>query len=386
MKKILLLGASGSIGTQTLDIVDKHPEDYEIVALSVGDNLSFLIDTLKNKKINKVCIKDESKVQEVKELFPEIEVFSGDEGLLELVKTCDYDILVNALVGFVGFLPTYHAILTNHDVALANKESLVVGGELIKKALEEHDVELIPVDSEHSAIYQSLNGNRKEDVKRLIVTASGGAFRDRSREELKDVTLKDALKHPNWLMGEKITVDSATMMNKGFEVIEAHYLFDVDYENINVLIHKESIIHSMVEYIDGSVIAQLATADMRLPIQYALSKPNRLENPSNEGLDLVKVGSLHFDDVDVRRYPLIALAYEAGKKGGNLTAVMNGANDVANLAFRKGEISFLDIEDIIIKAVNYAKYKEVNSVEDLIEANKFGNEFALKEIKERNSK
>ena len=313
-------------------------------------------------------------------------MFSGDEGLLELVKTCDYDILVNALVGFVGFLPTYHAILTDHDVALANKESLVVGGELIKKALEEHDVELIPVDSEHSAIYQSLNGNRKEDVKRLIVTASGGAFRDKSREELKDVTLEDALKHPNWLMGEKITVDSATMMNKGFEVIEAHYLFDVDYENIDVLIHKESIIHSMVEYIDGSVIAQLATADMRLPIQYALSKPKRLENPSNEGLDLVKVGSLHFDDVDVRRYPLIALAYEAGKKGGNLPAVMNGANDVANLAFRKGEISFLDIEDIIIKAVNYAKYKEVNSVDDLIEANKFGNEFALKEIKERNSK
>lgn len=386
MKKILLLGASGSIGTQTLDIVDKHPEDYEIVALSVGDNLSFLIDTLRNKKINKVCIKDESRIHEIKESFPEVEVLSGDDGLLELVKYCDYDILVNALVGFVGFLPTYHAILTDHDVALANKESLVVGGELIKKALEEHDVELIPVDSEHSAIYQSLNGNRKEDVKRLIVTASGGAFRDKSREELKDVTLEDALKHPNWLMGEKITVDSATMMNKGFEVIEAHYLFDVDYENIDVLIHKESIIHSMVEYIDGSVIAQLATADMRLPIQYALSKPKRLENPSNEGLDLVKVGSLHFDDVDVRRYPLIALAYEAGKKGGNLPAVMNGANDVANLAFRKGEISFLDIEDIIIKAVNYAKYIEVNSVDDLIEANKFGNEFALKEIKERNSK
>ena len=386
MKRILLLGASGSIGQQTIDIANKHPEDYEIVALSVGNNLPFLIDILKEGKIKRVCIKDESKVEEIKKQFNDVEVYSGDEGLLELVRNSEYDILVNALVGFVGFLPTYEAIMTNHDVALANKESLVVGGELIKEALSKHDVELIPVDSEHSAIYQSLNGNRKEDVKRLIITASGGAFRDKSRDELKDVTLQDALKHPNWLMGEKITVDCASMMNKGFEVIEAHYLFDTDYDDISVVIHKESIIHSMVEYIDGSVIAQMANADMRLPIQYALSKPNRLESPSEDTLDLVKIGTLHFEEVDVRRYPLLALAYQVGEKGGNLPAVMNGANDVANEAFRKGEISFLDVEDIIIKAVHYAKYREVKDVNDLIEANNFGNEFAYKEILERKNK
>lgn len=383
MKRLLLLGASGSIGKQTLDIVSKHKSDYEIVALSVGDNISFLMDTLKDFKVSKVCIKDENKIEEVKKVYPEIEVYSGDEGLLKLVNECDYDVLVNALVGFVGFLPTYNAILKDHDVALANKESLVVGGELIKRSLKEHDVEIIPVDSEHSAIYQSLNGNYRSDIHKLIITASGGAFRDKSREELKDVTLKDALKHPNWLMGEKITVDSATMMNKGFEVIEAHYLFDVDYDDIEVVIHKESIIHSMVEYIDGSVIAELATADMRLPIQYALSKPHRLLNPTGDRLSLTDIKTLSFMEVDYRRFPLLALAYEVGKKKGNLCAVMNGANDIANKAFRDGEIGFLDIEDIIIKAVHYAKYKEVETVDDLLEANKFGNEFAMKEVLER---
>ncbi len=383
MKRILLLGASGSIGKQTIDIVKKHPEDYEIVALSVGNNINFLMDILKELNVNRICIKEDKDINTIKEEYPEIDIVSGDEGLLTLVRECEYDILVNALVGFVGFMPTYEAIKTNHDVALANKESLVVGGELIEKALKEHDVELIPVDSEHSAIYQAINGNRKEDINKLIITASGGAFRNKSREELKEVTLEDALNHPNWLMGDKITIDSATMMNKGFEVIEAHYLFGVDYDDIEVIIHEESIIHSMVEYIDGSLIAQLATADMRLPIQYALSKPARLFNPTNERLDLIKTGILHFKEADYRRYPLLALAYEVGKKGGNLPAVMNGANDISNLAFRNGEISFIDIEDIIIKAVHYAKYEEINDIDDLIRANQFGNDFAYREIEER---
>ena len=296
----------------------------------------------------------------------------------ELVSRDNYDVLVNALVGFAGFLPTLKAIETKHNVALANKETLVCGGELINKALKENECELYPIDSEHSAIWQSLRGNKKEQVKRLLITCSGGAFRNKSRDELKDATVEEALAHPNWSMGAKITIDSATLMNKGFEVIEAHWLFGIPYENISVLMHPESVLHSAVEYVDHSVIGQLGAPDMRLPIQYALTYPDRYSYQLDTPLDLTKLGTLHFDRPDTDRFPLLALAFEAGKKGGNLNAVMNAANEVANAAFRNHEIPFLMIEKIVIDAVHSVPFKKLKTVQDVIDADTWGREYALK--------
>ena len=266
---------------------------------------------------------------------------------------------------------------------MANKETLVVGGELIKKALKKHGRSLYPIDSEHSAIFQCLQGSRRSDLKKLIITASGGSFRKLSREQLKDVTVEQALAHPNWSMGAKITIDSADMMNKGFEVIEAHWLFDVDYDDIEVIMHDESVIHSMVEFRDRSVIAQMGTPDMRLPIQYALTWPDRLEL-NEEELDLSAIGTLHFHKPDLHRFPLLKLAYECGRKGGNLNAVMNAANEEANLAFRQGKIPFLMIEEIVSEAVRSVEYREITSTQDLLEANNWGREFALDKIRKVN--
>ena len=335
MKRLVLLGASGSIGVQTIDIVQKHPDLFE-------------------------------------------------EGMEEIVSQDNYDVLVNALVGFAGFLPTLKAIETHHDVALANKETLVCGGELINRACKEYDCQLYPIDSEHSAIWQSLRGNKKEQVKRLLITCSGGSFRNKTRDELKDVTVEEALAHPNWSMGAKITIDSATLMNKGFEVIEAHWLFDIPYDEISVLMHPESVVHSAVEYVDHSVIAQLGAPDMRLPIQYALTYPDRYSYDLDTPLDLTKLSTLHFGAPDTERFPLLALAFEAGKKGGNLNAVMNAANEVANAAFRNHEIPFLKIEEIVIGAVHHAPFKELTCVQDVIDADTWGREYALNVIKGAN--
>ena len=380
MKRLVLLGASGSIGKQTLDVVKQHPDLFSIEALSVGKNIESLKEILSDFDIKEVCVQQQEDCEILQKEYPSIHFTYGEDGLKYLSELEEYDVLVNALVGFVGFMPTLSAIRHKHDVALANKETLVVGGELIKRALEEYGCKLYPIDSEHSAIFQCLQGNRSEDVKRLIITASGGAFREKTRDELKDVTLADALAHPNWSMGDKITVDCANMMNKGFEVIEAHWLFDMPFEKIDVVMHQESIVHSMVEYVDGSVMAQMGTPDMRLPIQYALSYPDRFERKA-DALDLCSVGELHFKEPDVRRYPLLALAYQCGEKGGNKPAVMNAVNDVANEAFRNGEISFLMIEDLIITAVNTVPFKKIETVEDLLEANKWGHQFALEKIK-----
>lgn len=382
MKRLVLLGASGSIGTQTMDVVLQHPDLFEIVALSVGRNIEKLKEILSVIHPKAVCVSDEHEAAALAEVYPEISFTSKEEGLSELASRDDYDVLVNALVGFVGFLPTLSAIRTNHDVALANKETLVVGGQLIYEALHKYGRKLYPIDSEHSAIFQCLQGSRRNDLKRLIITASGGSFRTKSREELKDVTVEQALAHPNWSMGAKITIDSADMMNKGFEVMEAHWLFDVDYDDIDVLMHRESVIHSMVEYRDHSVIAQLGAPDMRLPIQYALSAPDRFELHQDHPLDLAEIGTLHFEKPDLRRFPLLGLAYEAGRKGGNKPAIMNAANEAANLAFRNGEIPFLSIEDIVITSVYKCPFKEVKDVNDLIEANEWGNAYAHKMIEE----
>lgn len=375
MKRIVLLGASGSIGKQTLDVIRQHPDEYRLVSFGVGKNIYAAREILREFPCACIAVQEEADQQQLQQEYPDVEVLCGKEGLIKLAQLEEYDLLVNALVGFAGLEPTLAAIQKGHDIALANKETLVVGGELIQKAWKEHHVHIFPIDSEHSAIFQCLQGSYKSEIKRLIITASGGSFRNRTREELEDVTVAEALAHPNWSMGEKITIDSATMMNKGFEVMEAHYLFEIPYEQIHVLMHDESIIHSMIEFQDNAVLAQLGTPDMRIPIQYALRYPHRDCLSDTEPLDLAKVGTLHFKEPDLERYPLLALAYEVGRRKGNLPAVMNGANEEANLAFRQGRLSFLQIEDAVINAVYLAEYKEVVGIQDLIDADKWGREY-----------
>ena len=373
MKKIVLLGASGSIGQQTIDIINQHSDLYEIIGLSVGKNVDFLCECLERFKTIKFVCSGIDINQSIKNKYSDKVFFFGDEGLCKLasVKT---DLLVNALQGFVGLLPTIKAIESGNHIALANKETLVAAGEIVMSKAKSKGVIVFPIDSEHSAIYQCLLGNKKEDVNKLIITASGGSFRDLTREQLKTVTLKQALAHPNWSMGHKITIDSATMMNKGFEVIEAHWLFDIDYDRIETVLHKESIIHSMVEYIDHSIIAQLGVSDMRVPIQYALSYPERIEN-NVKSLDLTDVAALHFNKMDFERYPLLKLAFEVGQKGGNLAAIMNGANEEAVRMFLNEEISFLEIEEFIFKCVEKANYIASPSLQEIIDSDKWAHEF-----------
>lgn len=382
MKRLVLLGASGSIGVQTIDIIQQHPDLFELVSFGVGKNIVKAKEYLNLfPSIQTISVQLEEDAIDLQKEYPNKTILFGEKGMEEIVSQDNYDVLVNALVGFAGFLPTLKAIQTHHNVALANKETLVCGGELINRALKEYGCELYPIDSEHSAIWQSLRGNKKEQVKRLLITCSGGSFRNKTREELKDVTVEQALAHPNWSMGSKITIDSATLMNKGFEVIEAHWLFDIPYENISVLMHPESVVHSAVEYVDHSVIAQLGAPDMRLPIQYALTYPDRYAYQLDTPLDLTKLGTLHFDAPDTTRFPLLALAFECGKKGGNLNAVMNAANEVANAAFRNHEIPFLKIEEIVMSAVSNVQFQELNTVQDVIDADTWGREYAMQMVK-----
>lgn len=376
MKKIIILGASGSIGTQTVDICLKYPDEIELVGASVGSNVSYLKDLLSKVPLKYACTKE--KCEELKILYPNTTFFYGDEGLIRMTEVEEYNLLVNALVGFSGFKPTLSAIVNHKDIALANKETLVVAGDLIKQALKENDVTLYPIDSEHSAIFQCLLGSDKRDVKRLIITGSGGSFRDLKRDELKNVSLKDALKHPVWNMGNKITIDSATMMNKGFEIIEAHYLFDIPYDEIDVVLHSESIIHSFVEFKDGSLMAQMSNPDMHLPIQYAILYPRHMESYSYNQLDLGKLGSLHFKEMDYERYPLVKIAKEVGKFGGNLGAVLNAANDKAVELFLDGKISFLDIEKSVIDTIGHAKYIKHPTLDEIMQSHKWAERYVRK--------
>lgn len=378
MKRLMVLGASGSIGLQTIDVVKHHSEQFKIVGLSVGYNIAQLKEILKEVSIQVASVARAEDQQQLQKEYPHITWYSGEEGLKALAAYDDYDLFVNAVVGFRGLVPTLTAIEHGKNVALANKESLVAGGPLIKQALKQHQVELYPIDSEHSAIFQCLQGNEKKAVDRLIVTASGGSFRDSTREELKEVSVAQALKHPNWNMGGRITIDSATMMNKGFEVIEAHYLFDLPFEQIDVIIHRESVIHSMVQYVDHAIIAQLGTADMRLPIQYALSYPSRIPMYNAKPFSFLDYPVFHFERPSEERYPLLKLAYEVGKKGGNLGAVMNGADEVAVELFLKEEISFLDIERCVIEAVKQISFIETPSLQDLIDSDKQARAFVRK--------
>ncbi|GAA6426976.1 1-deoxy-D-xylulose-5-phosphate reductoisomerase [Dielma fastidiosa] len=381
MKQIILLGASGSIGEQTLDVIRSHPELFELAAFSVRSRLASAYKILDEFKVRAICVKDEQDADEIRKKYPHLDIHIGDQGLLELAALPYGDTLVNALVGFVGLLPTLKAIECRKDIALANKETLIVGGKFVKAAVKEYGVSLKPIDSEHSAIFQCLQGNAHGSVEKLIITASGGSFRDRSRDQLQGVTVKEALSHPNWSMGAKITIDSATMMNKGFEVIEAHYLFDIDYDKIEVLLHRESIVHSLVQYCDHALMAQLGTADMRLPIQYALTHPARLPLMNSETLDLAKIGTLHFEKADFDRYPLLGLAYKAGRLEGNACAVMNAANEEAVALFLAGKINFLDIETYVFKAVESIEFIENATLEDIIRSDGAARAFVNEAVK-----
>ncbi|AMX85292.1 1-deoxy-D-xylulose 5-phosphate reductoisomerase [Geobacillus subterraneus] len=352
MKYISILGASGSIGTQTLDVIRAHPDKFRLAAASVGRNMEAARQLIVEFSPRLVAIADRGAYETLcSEYGGRTTIVYGEEGLIEAAVFPQADIVVTAIVGSVGLVPTLKAIEAGKTIALANKETLVVAGHLVTAAAEKHGVPLLPVDSEHSAIFQCLQGEKHEHVERLILTASGGSFRDRTREELAHVTVEEALCHPNWSMGAKITIDSATMMNKGFEVIEAHWLFRLPYERIEVVLHRESVIHSLVEFRDTSVLAQLGTPDMRVPIQYALTYPERLPLSVAKPLNLAALGALHFAPVDFDRYRCLRLAYEAGKRGGSLPAVLNAANEEAVAAFLAGRIPFLAIEEWIERAL-----------------------------------
>lgn len=346
------MGATGSIGTQTLDVIKEHPSEFKLAAISVGRNIDLTRKIIKEFKPELVSVAEESLVKKLKTDFPGIHFTHGKAGLTEVAVYHKADVLVNAVSGSVGLTPTLEAIKEKKTIAFANKETLVTAGHLVMEEAKRNDVSLLPVDSEHSAIFQALQGEKEKNIEKLIITASGGSFRDRTREELKNVTIEDALNHPNWSMGAKITIDSATMMNKGLEVIEAHWLFSIPYDKIDVLLHKESIIHSMVEFHDSSVIAQLGTPDMRVPIQYALTYPDRLKLPSAKRLNLADIGKLHFSKMDLDRFRCLRFSFEAGKAGGTMPTVLNAANEAAVAAFLDRKVSFLQIEDLIEKALS----------------------------------
>ncbi|MFC0296260.1 1-deoxy-D-xylulose-5-phosphate reductoisomerase [Geobacillus jurassicus] len=368
MKYISILGASGSIGTQALDVIRAHPDEFRLAAASVGKNIDAARRLIAEFSPRLVAVADRDAYEVLyREYRGRTAIVYGEEGLIEAAVCPQADVVVTAVVGSVGLVPTLKAIEAGKAIALANKETLVVAGHLVMAEAKRRGVPLLPVDSEHSAIFQCLQGEKIEQVDKLILTASGGSFRDKTRAELAHVTVEEALRHPNWSMGAKITIDSATMMNKGFEVIEAHWLFGLPYERIEVVLHRESIIHSLVAFRDTSVLAQLGTPDMRVPIQYALAYPKRLPLPSAKPLDLASLGALHFAPVDFDRYRCLRLAYEAGKRGGSLPTVLNAANEEAVAAFLAGRIPFLAIEEWIERALERHRPVDDPQLEDIRE-------------------
>lgn len=370
MKELVLLGASGSIGTQTLDIVREFNDKFRVLGLSVGSDLEKAKKIIEEFKPKMVVTKTLEDLNELKNLFIDVKFDYGDNGLINLATFEKENLnvtLVVALVGTVGLLPTIEAIKIKRNIALANKETLVIAGEIVMNLARENNVTIFPIDSEHSAIYQGLVGENHNDIKKLIITASGGSLREYSREALAKVTKEEALAHPNWKMGAKITIDSATMMNKGFEVIEAHHLFNVGYDKIETIIHKESIIHSIVEFNDSQMKAQMANSDMRMPILYALSYPQRLEY-KNE-LNLVGK-NLTFEQMDFDRFPCLKMAYEAAIKGNIYPTVLNASNDCAVRLFLEDKISFLMIEEIIKEALSEATSVSELSLEVILETEK----------------
>jgi 1-deoxy-D-xylulose-5-phosphate reductoisomerase len=381
-KAITILGSTGSIGTQTLDIVSDHPDKFRVVGLAAGRNIKLLAEQIRTFKPEIVATSDSNKIAELKNAIADLpnppKILAGAEGVAEVASYGDAESVVTGIVGCAGLLPTIAAIKAGKNIALANKETLIAGAPVILPLVQQHGVKLLPADSEHSAIFQCLQGVPEGGLRRIILTASGGSFRDLPVEKLATVTVQDALKHPNWSMGQKITIDSATLMNKGLEVIEAHYLFGLDYEHIDIVIHPQSIIHSLIEVKDTSMLAQLGWPDMRLPLLYALSYPERIYTDWQQ-LDLVKAGDLTFREPDHQKYPCMQLAYAAGQAGGLLPAVLNAANEQAVALFLAEKIDFLDIPRLIEKTCDRfsTQNSQTPSLDDILAADTWARKAVL---------
>lgn len=375
MKNISILGATGSIGTQTLDVIRNSDGKINLIGITANSSVDKIKEIIGEFEPKYVAMMDKNSSKIIEEFcnkeYPNIQVFSGIDGLIKIATLEEIDTVVTSVVGMIGLKPTIAAIEAKKDIALANKETLVVSGELVMNKAKENNVKILPVDSEHSAIFQSLSGYKNKDINKILLTASGGPFRGKTIEELKDVTVKEALKHPKWNMGQKISIDSATLMNKGLEVIEAHFLFDCDYDNIEVIVHPQSIIHSMVEYKDASVIAQLGSPDMRLPIQYALNYPERKDMIAKP-VNFYELGALTFEKPDLETFKCLRFAYEAGKIGGLAPTVLNGANEEAVALLLKEKIKFLQIAEIIEECMSVFKenYYDELTLDNIIELDK----------------
>lgn len=383
MKRISVLGSTGSVGMQTMEVIRSNREQFSLEAVTANSSIDLIEQQVREFRPKLAVIYDESKYAELKSRVGALtEVATGLEGLIAAATISEADTVVTSIVGIAGLIPTYHAIMNKKNIALANKETLVAGGRLIMSTAKEHGVSILPVDSEHCAIFQSIGSNNKSEVSKLILTASGGPFRTKTKEDLNHVTLADALNHPNWKMGKKITIDSATLMNKGLEVIEAKWLFDVSAEEIEVCVHPQSVIHSMVEYVDGSVIAQLGLPDMKLPIQYALTYPDRLPM-QGEKLDLTKYGTLTFEKPDTEKFPCLKLAYDALKAGDSACISVNGANEAAVELFLNSKISFMDIPRLITAVLE--KHETINNptLEEIIEIDKWARSLTNELYKKR---
>lgn len=379
MKLISLLGSTGSIGQQTLDVAAHHPDLFKILAIAALDEVEVLCEQVHRFNPAYVVVYDDSKYKQLKERIPDsVQILTGQDGLCQIAALDEADIVVVAVSGAVGILPTISAARAGKCIALANKETLVAAGDIVMPLCKDSGSELIPVDSEHSAIFQCLRDEHKS-LHQIWLTASGGPFRSYSWEQLQQVTAEMALQHPNWSMGPKITVDSASMMNKGLEVIEAHHLFQVDFDRIKVLIHPQSIVHSMVEYVDGSWLAHLGVPDMRIPIQYALTYPMRFTTPTKR-LDLIAMQDLHFEQPDLERFPSLQLAYEAGRTGGTMPAVLNAANEVAVHQFLSGRLKFINIPDIVSYVMSRHHARVVGTVNDVLQCDQNARELTRERI------
>ena len=375
MKKVFILGSTGSIGVNSLNVIEQLKDEFEVAALTVNTNVDLLVDQIKKFKPEYVAVRNKNAAQRIVSQLPQgTKLLIGEEGLIEAAASCEYDIFVGAMVGFAGLAPTIEAIKRGKRIALANKETLVVAGEFVTNLCSENQAEILPVDSEHSAIYQCLIGENLSEVEKIILTASGGPFLDKDKSFFEVATIDEALNHPNWKMGNKITIDSATMMNKGLEVIEAKWLFGLPKEKIEVVIHPQSIIHSMVQFVDGSIKAQLGLPDMRLPIQYALTFPERMKN-NLDRTDLTKIGTLTFIDPDYKKFECLKLAYDALNAGGTAPCILNAANEIAVEKFLKKEIKFSHIPKMIDNALTKFEGNGVSDLDTIFEYDKKTREY-----------
>ncbi|MGH4052796.1 MAG: 1-deoxy-D-xylulose-5-phosphate reductoisomerase [Clostridium sp.] len=386
MKKLTILGVTGSIGTQTLDVIRNDFKNFKIIGISANTSWGKIIPIIEEFKPKYVAMMDEAASINLKRYCTKekilTQILQGLEGLNYISTIPEIDIVVTSVVGMIGLVPTLKAINAGKDIALANKETLVVAGDLVMNAAKKNNVKILPVDSEHGAIFQCLQGNKLKEVKKIILTASGGPFRGKNKQELIEITPEEAIKHPKWNMGRKISIDSSTLMNKGLEVIEAHWLFGVNYDNIQVVVHPQSIIHSMVEYIDGSIIAQISSADMRLPIQYAINYPKR-NNAVIDKLDFYNMGSLTFEKPNMDTFNCLKLAYSAGRMGGNMPAIMNAANEIAVELFLDHKIKYLQIEQIIGKCMNKFEHDDNPNLEGILEVDLMVREYVRKNYDKR---